>query len=58
MLALLTITAVQSQEDTTRAKDLEGVVVTGQYKPQSVKNSVYQVRTISKEKIQKQGATK
>lgn len=58
MLALLTITAVQSQEDTTRAKDLEGVVVTGQYKPQSVKNSVYQVRTISKEKIQKHGATK
>jgi outer membrane receptor for ferrienterochelin and colicins len=33
------------------------VVVTGQYKPQSLKNSVYQVRTISKERIQKQAAT-
>lgn len=58
LLAILTITAAQSQEDTIKTKDLEGVVVTGQYKPQSVKNSVYQVRTISKERIQKQGATK
>jgi outer membrane receptor for ferrienterochelin and colicins len=46
----------QRGEDTTKAKDLDGVVVTGQYKPQSAKNSVYQVRTISKERIQKQGA--
>jgi outer membrane receptor for ferrienterochelin and colicins len=45
-------------EDTTKAKELEQVIVTGQYKPQSAKNSVYQVRTISKERIQKQGATK
>jgi outer membrane receptor for ferrienterochelin and colicins len=34
------------------------VVVTGQYKAQSAKASVYQVRTITKERIQKQGATK
>lgn len=46
-----------SQEDTT-AKEMGEVIVTGQYKPQSVKNSVYQVRTISKERIQKQAATK
>jgi outer membrane receptor for ferrienterochelin and colicins len=45
-------------EDSTKAKELSEVVVTGQYKPQSVKNSVYQVRTISRERIQKQGATK
>ena len=45
-------------EDTTRAKELEEVVVTGQYKPQSVKNSVYQVKVIGKERIQKQGATR
>ena len=44
------------REDTTKAKELDAVVVTGQYKPQSAKNSVYQVRTISKERIQKQGA--
>jgi outer membrane receptor for ferrienterochelin and colicins len=47
-----------AQEDTTKAKELSEVVVTGQYKPQSAKASVYQVRTISKERIQKQGATK
>ncbi|HUR66968.1 MAG TPA: TonB-dependent receptor [Chitinophagaceae bacterium] len=45
-------------EDTTKAKELEAAVVTGQYKPRSVKNSVYQVRVIGKERIQKQGATK
>ncbi|HZI53294.1 MAG TPA: TonB-dependent receptor plug domain-containing protein, partial [Chitinophagaceae bacterium] len=49
---------ISAQEDTTKAKELGEVVVTGQYKPQSAKNSVYQVRTITKERIQKQGATK
>src|SRR5688572_27155255 len=47
-----------AQEDNTKAKELSEVVVTGQYKPQSAKASVYQVRSISKERIQKQGATK
>lgn len=42
----------------TTAKDLAEVVITGQYKPQSVKQSVYQVRTISKEQIQRQAASK
>jgi outer membrane receptor for ferrienterochelin and colicins len=46
------------EEDTAKAKELSEVVVTGQYKPQSIKNSVYQVRVITKERIQKQGATK
>lgn len=45
-------------EDSTKPKELEAVVITGQYKPQSVKNSVYQVRVIEKEQIQKQGATR
>ncbi len=45
-------------EDTTRAKELEEIILTGQYRPQSAKNSVYQVRTISQEKIQKLGASK
>ncbi len=48
----------QRGEDTTKVKALDPVVVTGQYAPQSVKNSVYQVRTISKERIQQQGAAK
>lgn len=45
-------------EDTTKPKELDEVVVTGQYKPQSVKNSVYQIRVINKERILKQGATR
>ncbi len=57
-LLLLIAATVSAQEDTTKTKDLDGVVVTGQYKPQSIKNSVYQVRTISKERIQQQGAAK
>lgn len=47
---------IRPPEDTTKAKELSEVVVTGQYKPQSAKNSVYQVRIISTERIQKQGA--
>ena len=45
--------------DTTKGKsyELNEVVVTGQYGPQSVKNSVYNVRTISAEKIKLRGAT-
>jgi outer membrane receptor for ferrienterochelin and colicins len=50
------VAAQVQQNDTTKAKALDEVIVTGQYKPQSLKNSVYQVRTISKERIQKQGA--
>lgn len=46
------------EEDTSKTKELGEVVITGQYKPQSVKNSVYQVKVITKERIQKQGATK
>ena len=44
--------------DSTKPKELNEVIVTGQYKPQSAKSSVYQVRTISKERILQQGATK
>ncbi|WP_236059883.1 TonB-dependent receptor plug domain-containing protein [Chitinophaga rhizophila] len=36
---------------------LRDVVITGQYAPQSLKQSVYQVRTISSEYIQLRGAT-
>ncbi len=57
---LITANAVVAQisptEDTIESKELDNVVVTGQYKPQSAKNSVYQVRTITAERIQKQGA--
>jgi outer membrane receptor for ferrienterochelin and colicins len=58
LLSLCSILIATAQEDTTKAKDLNEVVVTGQYKPQSLKNSVYQVKVISKERIAKQGAAK
>ena len=58
MIASAQLVPTIREEDTTRAKELSEVVVTGQYKPQSAQASVYQVRTISKERIQKQGATK
>ena len=45
------------QNDTTKEKELEDVVViTGQYKPQSVKNAVHQIRVITKDRILKQAA--
>ena len=58
VLALLAAGMALAQEDSTKTKDLGEVVITGQYKPQSLKNSVYQVRVITKDRIQKQGATK
>ena len=47
--------SVFAQLDTL--KTLGEVVITGQYKPQSVKNSVYQVRVINSERIRQSGAT-
>lgn len=46
-----------SQQDTLSAKNLSEIVVTGQYKPQSVKQSVYQVKVIPGEAIRKMAAT-
>ncbi len=40
-----------------KAGELDEVVVTGQSEPMTLKNSVYQVRTISSEKIRLRGAT-
>lgn len=40
------------------ASNLEEVVVTGQFEPQSVSKSVFKVRTISMETIQARGATR
>ena len=58
LISFIITSSLFSQEDTSKTKNLDPVVVTGQYKPQSVKNTVYQVRTISKERIQQQGAAK
>ncbi|MGN6420949.1 MAG: TonB-dependent receptor plug domain-containing protein [Pseudobacter sp.] len=40
-----------------RVSALQEVVVTGQYQPQSLRKSVYQVRTITADRISRQGAT-
>lgn len=53
---LINSTLVLAQTDTSSVATLSEVVVTGQYTPQSVKQSVYQVRVIGKEQIQKQAA--
>lgn len=41
----------------TQQNQLNEVVVTGQYEPQSLRKSVYQVRIINSERIQQRGAT-
>lgn len=46
-----------AQEDSIKGKDLSEVVVTGQYQPQSVRRSVYQVNVISRETIAGMAAT-
>ncbi len=46
------------EQDSLLFRGMEEVVVTGQYKPQSIKNSVYQVRTISNEQIQRQAGAR
>jgi len=48
---------ILAQEDSLPVKNLSEVIVTGQYKPQSVKNSVYQVRVINNKRIRLSGAT-
>jgi outer membrane receptor for ferrienterochelin and colicins len=59
LLGLFLTLALQAQNtDTLSAKELEAVIITGQYEPQSVKKSVYQARIISMEKILSKGAVR
>jgi outer membrane receptor for ferrienterochelin and colicins len=51
-----TATAQEPVTDTIKATQLEEVVVTGQIEPQSIKKSVFNVRVISREDIQRQAA--
>ena len=46
-----------AQQDSLSVKNLEELIVTGQYKPQTLKKSVYQVRVINNERIKQSGAT-
>ena len=54
IIAFISPAIISWSQDSTKTIELSEVVVTGQYKPQSVKNSVYQVRVISKERLQRQ----
>lgn len=53
---LLALSAVA--QDSLQSKQLEALVVTGQYEPQSAMKSVYKVRTIPLETIQARGSVK
>jgi len=53
--AIFICNAASAQKDST--KSLEEVIITGQYKPQTLKNSVYQVRVINAQRIRLSGAT-
>jgi outer membrane receptor for ferrienterochelin and colicins len=57
LLSFSLITNIATAQDTTVSKTLSDVIITGQYQPQSLKNSVYQVKTINKERIKLSGAT-
>lgn len=45
------------QDDSLRVNSLNEVVVTGQFSPQSMRNSVYNIRVINQEQIRLRGAT-
>ncbi|NII82778.1 MULTISPECIES: TonB-dependent receptor plug domain-containing protein [unclassified Pedobacter] len=49
--------AQEIKVDSAKANDLRDVVITGQYGPQTLRNSVYHVRTISAERIKLRAAT-
>lgn len=55
--SILFSTFTQAQEDTATARQLDEVIVTGQFAPQTLKNSVYRVRTIKQQQIKLRGAT-
>lgn len=57
-LFVTSVCSAFAQEDSIKTKELgEVVITTGQYRPQSLKNSVYKVRVITQEKIAMRGAT-
>ena len=57
LLVLMVGANAFAQTDSATFKNLDEVVVTGQYKVQSLKNSVYQVRIINSERIHLSGAS-
>lgn len=58
IFSLLSLHVFSQTDSSKNEKELSEVIVTGQYRPQSLKNSVYQVKVINRERIEKQAATK
>lgn len=56
-IVLLLNAGLTFAQDSAKTKNLDAVIVTGQYQPQSLKNSVYQIRVINNERIRLSGAT-
>ena len=57
ILLLFTANEIFAQQDSADFRSMNEIVVTGQYRPQSLKKSVYQVKIIPAEKIKLSGAT-
>ncbi len=57
VILLLLSVSIQAQ-DSLKSYELREVVVTGEVEPQSVRKSVYNVRTIPMERLKTQGATR
>lgn len=61
LVCLIASESSHAEEDSLKVvkplKDLSEVIVTGQYRAQSARNSVYSVRTISSERIRMRAAT-
>lgn len=56
VLVMISTKTVWAQQDSITSKLMKEVVVTGQYKPQSLKKSVYQIKIINNERIKQSGA--
>lgn len=57
LLSSFTALSQEVKIDSAKAKDLKDVVVTGQYGPQTLRNSVYNIKTITAERIRLRAAT-
>lgn len=57
VLGLLSINMVLAQKDSVNQKNIEEVVITGQYNPQSINKSIYKVEVINEQQIKNMAAT-
>ena len=57
LFSFFSLFAQEKVIDTTKIEELKEVIITAQYTPQSEKNAVYKVKSISSETIEQKGAT-